>query len=70
MRLLGTAEEAAKTLVQTVSVLALAAILAMVAHKGYADISVIAAKHSGSDFWRELAVYLIGNLAGGKSPDS
>ena len=58
------------TALQTLAILGLALIWAMVVHKGYADISVIAAKHSGVDFWRELAVYLIGNLAGGKSPGS
>lgn len=62
--------ESSKTLIQFLAALAMAGILSMIAHKGYADISVIAAKHSGGEFWRALAVYLIGNLAGGKSPGS
>lgn len=62
------AREASKTLTQMAAVLVFAGILAMVAHKAHADISVIAAKHSGAEFWRALAVYLIGNLAGGRGP--
>jgi hypothetical protein len=34
-------------------------------HKGYNDISRIADKHSGQEFWREVGRYVIGNLAGG-----
>ena len=62
--------ERSQTLLQVVAILGVAVIWAMIAHKGYADISVIAAKHSGGDFWRALAVYLIGNIAGGKSAGS
>ena len=43
----------------------MAFILGMVAHKGHADISVLAEKHSGREFWVELARYFIGNLGGG-----
>jgi hypothetical protein len=53
------------TLIQFVAILLLAAIWAMILHKGYGDISIIADRYSGADFWRELARYFIGNLAGG-----
>jgi hypothetical protein len=46
----------------------MALILGMVAHKGHADISVLAQKHSGKEFWVELARYFIGNLGGGGKP--
>ena len=61
---------AAKTLLQ-VSAIALGGfVLGMVVHKGHADISLIAAKHSGAEFWLEVGRYLIGNLVGGaKKPD-
>ncbi len=62
--------ESSKTLMQVLAVLAMAAILSMIVHKSYADVSIIAAKHSGWEFWREVAVWMIGNLAGGKSPGS
>ena len=63
-------DEAAKTLMQMAAILVMAAIVAMIAHKSYADISIIAAKHSGVDFWRELASYYLRNLAGGAKPGS
>ena len=41
-------------------------LLSMVLHKGITDVSVIAEKHSGRQFWVALGKYFIGNLAGGK----
>jgi hypothetical protein len=40
-------------------------VYAMIVHKGYGDISRIADKHSGKEFWAEVARHVIGNLAGG-----
>lgn len=57
--------DAAKTLLQVFAVALGVFILAMIAHKAHADISLIAQKFSGADFWLELARYLVGNLAGG-----
>jgi hypothetical protein len=37
----------------------------MIAHKSYVDISALAAKHSGREFWISLARYFIRNMAGG-----
>ena len=59
---------ALRTLSQALAVLCMALILGMVAHKGHADISVLAEKHSGKEFWVELARYFIGNLGGGGKP--
>jgi hypothetical protein len=58
-------DERFTTALQAIAILCLAGICSMIVHKGYADISVIAAKHSGGDFWLELARYALGNLAGG-----
>lgn len=60
----------AKTLLQIFSVFCMSFILATIFHKGFADISVIAQRHSGGEFWLALARYFLRNLAGGASPDS
>jgi hypothetical protein len=60
----------AKTLLQILSVFCMSFILATIFHKGFADISVIAQRHSGGEFWLALARYFLRNLAGGASPDS
>ena len=59
---------ALRTVSQALAILCMAFIIGMVAHKGHADISVLAEKHSGKEFWVELARYLIGNLGGGGRP--
>jgi hypothetical protein len=59
---------ALRTVAQALAVLCMAFILGMVAHKGHADISVMAQKYSGQAFWTELARYFIGNLGGGGRP--
>ena len=64
------ATSATQTLMQVVAIAGMAVILGMIVHKGYADISILAGKHSGADFWRALGEYLIGNLAGGKAPEN
>ena len=56
---------ALRTVSQALAILCMAFIIGMVAHKGHADISVLAQKHSGKEFWVELARYFIGNLGGG-----
>jgi hypothetical protein len=57
--------DALQTLVQALAIAGLAVIWAMIVHKGYADISLIANQHSGAEFWSALARYLVGNIAGG-----
>jgi len=54
-----------KTFMQMLAVLGIVAILSVILHKGFVDISALAAKHSGEAFWRALAQYLMRNLAGG-----
>jgi len=56
---------ALKTLSQVLGIIALAFLLGMVAHKGHADISVLAGKYSGGELWMEVARYFVANLAGG-----
>jgi len=50
---------------QLVAVVCLALLLSMPFHKGYHDVSLLAEKHSGTEFWFALVTYFIGNLAGG-----
>jgi hypothetical protein len=59
-----------KRLSQALGILAMAFLLGMIAHKGHADISVLAGKYSGSEFWVQVASYFIANLAGGANPAS
>ena len=58
------AGELAKTLLQVLAILMLAAIVLVILHKGYSDVSALASEHRG-DFWPALARYLFRNLAGG-----
>jgi hypothetical protein len=55
----------AKNLLQAVAIVCLAALCAMIAHKGYADVSLLAPKHSAIEFWVAFGRYLIANIAGG-----
>lgn len=54
------------TVLQVLAWVCLAGLLSMIVHKGYTDISVIAAQYSGGEFWTELARYALRNLAGGR----
>lgn len=58
-------DELFKTALQVLAILGLIGLLAMVFHKAFADISVMAQQHSGGEFWAALARYLFKNLAGG-----
>jgi hypothetical protein len=64
------AEDAAKTLLQVIALVGAIVVLSLIVHKGYADVSILAQKHSGLEFWMALARYLLGNLAGGSTPDA
>ena len=55
----------AKNVTQAIAILCIAGLLAMIAHKGYADISLLSQKHSGTEFWVAFGRYLLANLAGG-----
>jgi hypothetical protein len=56
----------AQEVMQKLAIFAGVLLLSMILHKGVTDISVIAEKHSGRQFWIALGKYFIGNLAGGK----
>lgn len=58
------AEERFKTALQLLAILGLLLIGAVILHKAYVDVAALAAQHSGADFWRALARYLLRNLAG------
>ena len=57
-------------LLQKAAIAVLVVICSIILHKGYVDISALARKHSGEEFWVALTRYFIGNLAGGgKAPE-
>lgn len=58
------ADDRSKTALQVIGIAGLVGIMAMLFHKGFADISVMWQQHSGSEFWIALARYLFRNLAG------
>jgi len=60
-------DTASKALLQKLAIVAMVLLFAMILHKGITDVSIIARKHSGQQFWVAMAKYFIGNLAGGKS---
>jgi hypothetical protein len=55
-------------LMQKVAIVLLVLMCSIILYKGYVDISALAQKHSGQQFWVELARYFFGNLAGGGKP--
>ena len=57
-------EERAKTVLQVLAILCLAGICLMILHKGYSDVSALAAGHAGGEFWKALERYVFRNLAG------
>ncbi len=59
------ASHAVKTALQVVAVLGMMLIAAMILHKGTADVSALAQKHSGIEFWKALARYVLRNLGAG-----
>lgn len=54
-----------QTGMQLAAILGLVLIFAVIAHKGFHDITRLAREHSGGDFWLALVRYLFKNLAGG-----
>ncbi|HZY16896.1 MAG TPA: hypothetical protein VFE82_00360 [Ramlibacter sp.] len=57
-------DELFKTVLQVLAILALAGLVGMLLHKGYADVTALAQQHAGSGFWKALARYVFRNLAG------
>ena len=55
---------AARNVLQALGVAGIVGLLSIIAHKGYADVTALAAKFSGQEFWLRLARYVIANLAG------
>ena len=54
-----------KRILQGLAILYMCFIVVFLFHKGFADIERLA-QNCPDDFWRVLAKYLIGNLAGGR----
>jgi hypothetical protein len=50
---------------QILAVFCAIAIWAVILHKGSADVSALAQKHSGGEFWIALAKYFLRNIGGG-----
>jgi hypothetical protein len=53
------------TILQAVGIAGFAGIVAMVSHKMFNDIAMLAERHSGWDFWAALARHILRNLGGG-----
>jgi hypothetical protein len=52
-------------ILQALAILLLVLMLSVILHKGFADVSALAQKHSGLEFWRALGRYLLANLGAG-----
>lgn len=50
---------------QILAILFIAFIFSVIAHKAYADISLLSQQHSGTEFWVRLGRYFLANIAGG-----
>ena len=57
--------EVFKTVMQVLAILLLAAIIAVILHKAFVDLSALSQRYPGSDFWPALGRYLLRNLGGG-----
>ena len=57
-------EEIFKTVMQVLAILMLAGICGMVLHKGYTDVTALAAQHRDGGFWPALVRFVLRNLAG------
>jgi hypothetical protein len=54
-----------KTAMRVVGIAGIAVIVIAIAYKGAADITALAQKHSGGEFWMALVRYFFKNMAGG-----
>ena len=54
-----------RSVTQLLAIVCLVLMMSVILHKGFADISLIAELHSGTEFWLALARHFIGNLSGG-----
>ena len=61
----GSQSRIGKTVLQVFGWLGLALILSVIFHKAFADIALLAQKHSGMQFLAAMARYFFKNLAGG-----
>jgi len=50
---------------QLLAIVFLVFMFSVILHKGFADVSLIAELHSGTQFWIALARHFLGNLSGG-----
>ena len=50
---------------QILAILFIAFIFSVIAHKAYADISLLSHQHSGPEFWVRLGRYFLANIACG-----
>jgi hypothetical protein len=59
--------DVAGRLTQALAIACMAFIVGTIAHKGVVDITALAQRHAGAEFWPALARYLLGNIAGGSA---
>ncbi|HUJ87443.1 MAG TPA: hypothetical protein VLX30_11390 [Burkholderiales bacterium] len=50
---------------QALAIVCLVLMLSVILHKGDTDVSLIAERHSGREFWLALARHIMLNLSGG-----
>lgn len=61
------ASDSFKTFLQVVAVAIVTVLFAMILHKGSVDISALAQKHAGGEFWVALVKYFFSNMGAGGS---
>jgi hypothetical protein len=58
----GGASDGFTTSLQVIAVLCAVLVCSMILHKGFTDVSALAGRFSGAEFWQELARYVLRNL--------
>ncbi|MGA8005794.1 MAG: hypothetical protein WCA17_06820 [Burkholderiales bacterium] len=57
--------DSVRNVMQILAIVFLVFMFSVILHKGFADVSLIAELHSGTQFWIALARHFLGNLSGG-----
>lgn len=61
----GNAGISGRNLLQIAAIACMIGVWAIIVHKAYGVVSMLALKHSGAEFWLALARHMMANLAGG-----
>jgi hypothetical protein len=52
----------AKDVLQVIGIVCTGGLFAVIAHKAYGDLTALAARYSGAEFWVRFARYVIANI--------